>query len=178
MPELWDIYDKNRNKTGRVIEREKYEFKQGEYFIVVAALIINSKKEILITKRAATKKAEPLKWELTGGGLQSGETSLDGVLREIKEEIGLDFKPTEAIYLTEIRKDSVPADFKDIWLFKKDVKIEDITFSDKEVIDVKWVKIDEFLKMKENNEVISTIDFGIKEYKLALKKANFGNETY
>lgn len=171
MAELWDVYDKNRNKTGQVIERGIHEFKQGEYFIVVAALIINSKQEILMTKRAATKKAEPLKWEFTGGGLQSGETSLQGILREIKEEIGLTFLPEDATYLIEIRKDSVPSDFKDIWLFKKDIKIEDIKFSDEEVIDVKWVSIEEFLKMKENNEVISTIDFGIEEYELALKKA-------
>ena len=51
MVELWDIYDKNKNKTGRVAKRDVYEFKEGEYHLVVVALIINSKKEILITKR-------------------------------------------------------------------------------------------------------------------------------
>ncbi len=170
MVELWDIYDKNRNKTGRLAERDAYLFKEGEYHIVVTALIINSKKEILMTKRAPTKKKEPLKWELTGGSILAGETSLQGLLREIQEEIGLTFTPEEATFLTSIRKDKIPPDFKDIWLFKKDLKIGDIKFPDGEAIEAKWVTIEELLQMKENDETISTIDFGMEEYKLALKK--------
>ena len=81
MAELLDIYDENRNKTGRQVEREKYQLKKGEYHIVVVALILNSKNEILITKRSPDKKQEPLKWELPGGSVIAGETSLQGILR-------------------------------------------------------------------------------------------------
>lgn len=170
MVELWDIYDKNKNKTGRVAKRDVYEFKEGEYHLVVVALIINSKKEILITKRAETKKKEPLKWELTGGGVQAGESSLQGILRETSEEIGMRFTPNDAVFLKEIRKDDIPADFKDLWLFRNDLPINEIKFEDGEVIDAKWVTIDEFLQMKEDKKMISTIDFGREEYNLALKK--------
>lgn len=170
MAELWDIYDKNKNKTGKLAERGVYEFKDGEYHLVVVALIINSKKEILITKRSATKKAEPLKWELTGGGVQAGETSLQGILRETSEEIGMRFMPEDAIFLKETRKDKNPADFKDLWLFKNDSPIENIKFEDGEVSDAQWVTIEQFLQMKENKEMISTIDFGREEYNLALEK--------
>lgn len=170
MAELWDIYDKNKNKTGKLAERGVYEFKEGEYHLVVVALIINSKKEILITKRSATKKAEPLKWELTGGGVPAGETSLQGILRETSEEIGMRFMPEDAIFLKETRKDKNPADFKDLWLFKNDSPIENIKFEDGEVSDAQWVTIEQFLQMKENKEMISTIDFGREEYNLALEK--------
>lgn len=170
MAELWDIYDKNRNKTGRFAKRDAYLPKEGEYHLVVVALIINSKKEILITKRAPTKRCEPLKWELTGGSAVAGETSLEGILREVREEIGLVFKPEDATLLTTIIKHSIPATFKDIWLFKKDAKIEDIKFADGEAIESKWVTIDEFLQMKQNGEAISTIDFDMEEYELALTK--------
>ena len=170
MPELWDIYDINKNKTGRFAERGVYEFKEGEYHLVSVALIINSKKEILITKRSETKKSEPLKWELTGGSIKAGETSLQGILREMREEIGLTFTEKDAIFLKEIRKDKVPPDFKDIWLFKKDVNLEELKFTDGEVIDAKWVTIEEFSKIKENKEAVSTIDLGMEEYKLALEK--------
>ena len=170
MAELWDIYDKNRNKTGRFAERGVYEFKEGEYHLVTVALIINSKKEILITKRSENKKAEPLKWELTGGGVQAGESSLQGIIRETSEEIGMKFRPEDATLLKEIRKDKTPADFKDLWLFKNDSPIENIKFEDGEVSDAKWVTIEQFLDMKENNEMISTIDFGREEYNLALEK--------
>ena len=60
--------------------------------------------------------------------------------------------------------------FGKIKLFKKDVKIEDLKFADGEVIDAKWVTIEEFLQIKENSEMISTIDFGREEYDLALEK--------
>ena len=43
MGEFWDIYDENRVKTGRTAERDKYEFKEGEYRIVVTGIILNSK---------------------------------------------------------------------------------------------------------------------------------------
>ena len=104
------------------------------------------------------------------------------MLREIREEIGLIFSPEDAMFLTSIRRDKAPADFKDIWLFEKDLKIEDIKFPDGEAIEAKWVTIEELLQMKEKNETVSTIDFGMKEYQLALEKiikmTKFGNSTY
>ena len=43
MAEFWDIYDENRNKTGKLAERDVYEFNEGEYHIVVTGIIFNSK---------------------------------------------------------------------------------------------------------------------------------------
>lgn len=56
MAELWDVYDINRNKTGKTIERENYKFKEGEYFLITVAVIMNSKKQVLITRRSETKR--------------------------------------------------------------------------------------------------------------------------
>lgn len=171
MSELWDIYDINRKKTGRLAERETYEFKEGEYYLIVVAVIINSQKQILTAKRSEIKKREPLKWELTGGGVRAGEDSLEAIIRETKEEIGLTFKPEEAkLIKAKIKnKDNGSGAFKDFWLFKLDVEADKIKFPDKEAMDAKWVSIDEFMKMQERGEVISGIDFGKEEYELALK---------
>ena len=168
MPEMWDIYDINKNKIGKQVQRNSYQFKKGEYHIVVTAIIMNSKNEILISKRAAHKKFG-LMWECNGGSILAGETSLEGVLREIKEELGIEFLKEEAIFLKEIRRDKIPPDFKDLWLFRKDININDITFPDGESIEAKWVSIDTFLKMFENREIVPTVDFGIEEYNKALK---------
>lgn len=167
MAELWDIYDSNKKKTGRTAERGVYQFKEGEYHIVVTAIIMNSNNEILISKRAEYKKYG-LMWEGSGGSILAGETSLEGMLREIREELGIEFSKKEAIFLKEIRRDKIPPDFKDLWLFRRDIKKEEITLPDGEAIAWKWVNIDEFMKMIENNEMVPTIDFGIEEYKLAL----------
>ena len=104
MSELWDIYDINKKRVGRTAERNIYQFKKGEYYIVVTGIIINSKNEILISKRAEHKKFG-LMWECSGGSILAGETSLEGIIRELKEELGIKFSKKEAIFLKEIRRD-------------------------------------------------------------------------
>ena len=167
MAELWDIYDINKKKIGKTAERDTYQFKEGEYHIVVTGIIINSKKEILISKRAKRKKFG-LMWECSGGSILAGETSLEGIIRELKEELGIEFSKKEAIFLKEIRRDKIPPDFKDIWLFKKDIDEREIIFPDGEAIDAKWVTIDEFIQMYKNKKIVPTVDFGIDEYNKAL----------
>jgi len=168
MAELWDIYDENRNKTGKVAEREITKFEKGEFHIVVTGIIMNSKNEILISQRAPHKK-HPLVWECNGGSILAGETSLEGVIRELKEELGLEFSKEDAILLKTVKRENFKfPDFKDLWLFKKDIDIKDIEFSDGEAIDAKWVTIEEFLRMYQNGEIIKTVEFGIEEYNKAL----------
>lgn len=168
MGELWDIYDINKKKTGKFAERDVYQLKEGEYHIVVTGIILNSKNEILISKRAAHKK-HGLMWECNGGSILAGESSLEGILRELKEELGVEFSKQEAIFLKEIRRDKIPPDFKDLWLFRKDIKIEELTFPDGETIDAKWVTIEKFMDMYNKGEIVQTVDFGIEEYTQALK---------
>ncbi len=168
MEEIWDIYDTDRNKTGRTAIRGVDKLKEGEYHIIVNAIIMNSKNEILISQRAEFKEF-PLMWECNGGSILKGETSLEGVLREVKEELGLEFKAEDAIYLKEVRRDRLPPDFKDLWLFRKDVDLKDVTFPDGEAVAAKWVSIDEFIEMYENKEIVPTVDFGIEEYNMALE---------
>lgn len=168
MSEYWDIYDENRKKTDKIVERGIYEFKPGEYHIVVTGIILNSKNEILITKRAKNKRFG-LMWECNGGSVLAGETSLQGVIRELKEEVGVELKKREAIFLKEVKGGKKYPNFKDLWLFRRDVKKEEITFPDGEATDYKWVTIDEFMKMYNNKEIVPTVDFGVEEYNLALK---------
>lgn len=168
MAEMWDLYDKNKNKLGKTAERGVYKFKEGEYHIVVTGLIMNSKNEILITKRAA-HKTFPLMWECNGGSILAGETSLEGVLRELKEEIGIEFTKKEAIFLETVERDVCPADFKDLWLFRKNIDIKDVKFSDGESIDVKWVSIKEFIQMFENGEIVPTVNIGMEQLNKALE---------
>lgn len=168
MGELWDIYDINRKKTGRTAERDVYEFKEGEYHIVVTGIILNSRNEILITKRASFKKYGGL-WECNSGSVLAGETSLEGILRELKEELGISFNKNDAIFLKEVERDKAVPDFKDLWIFKKDIDINEISFPDGEATAAKWVTIEEFVQMYEKNKIVPTIDFGKEEYKLAMQ---------
>ena len=167
MAELWDIYDENRKKTGKFAEREVTMLELGkEFHIVVQGIILNSKNEILISQRAAHKNLG-LQWECNGGSILAGETSLEGILRELKEELGLEFSKKEAIFLKEIKSRRFP-NFKDLWLFRKDIDIKDVKFNDGEAIAAKWVTIEEFIEMYNKNEIVQTVDFGIEEYNKAI----------
>ena len=168
--ELWDVYDINRNKTGRVIDRHSDErLKDGEYHLVTEAVIINDKGEILVTRRAGTKGKYPLMWECTGGSCVKGEDTLQGILRELKEELGLNLKENEATFFKSLRDDKAK-DFKDIWVFRKNIQPKDIKFTDGEVIDAKFVSIDEFEKMRNNKEIVPTIDFTREDYEMCQSK--------
>lgn len=82
--ELVDVYDKNKNMTGKIIKRNDINLlNDDEYIITVHCFIINSLNQILLTQRSLSKNRGG-KWEETHGGLKSGETSILGMQRELK----------------------------------------------------------------------------------------------
>jgi mutator protein MutT len=58
------------------------------------AIIVNQDKQILIDKRLPTGLMANL-WEFPGGKIEEGETVIDCIEREIKEELGIDIKVNE-----------------------------------------------------------------------------------
>jgi len=64
---------------------------EEKQFTIVLGLIINEKGEILMPKRNQPELPEiHNKWEFPGGGIEFGETPEEALLREVKEETGLD----------------------------------------------------------------------------------------
>ena len=84
--ELWDIYDKNKVRTGRTMERNHFNLADDEYHLTVLGVIARPDGRFLITKRVMTKAWAPGWWEVSGGAAQAGEESEEAVQREIKEE--------------------------------------------------------------------------------------------
>ncbi len=62
--------------------------------------IIEKDKKVLLTKR----KVEPFKnsWCIPGGHIESSESAVEAVKREVKEEVGIDFEPEFFDYFDEI----------------------------------------------------------------------------
>lgn len=156
-------------KTGKTKFRYKDILERGECIVGVQAIIINSKNQILISQRSKLKSKGPLKWECNGGALFSNENPLDGIIREIKEELGVNLKKENAILIKTAFNGHR---FKDIFLFFKDVDIKDIKFSDEEAINAKWVTINEFTKMFDNGEIVSNVDFNKDDFEQCLKYRN------
>lgn len=165
--ELLDIYNENEEKTGKIIERQKKELlADGEYIVGAQAIIINSKGQILISKRSGLKKVYPFKWECNGGAVLMGESSLHAVIREMNEELGLELSEKSAMFYKSIKKNK---EFKDIWVFHKDIEIIDLFFLDGEVEEAKWVSIDQFEKMYDENKIVSNVDFDRIDYMECLR---------
>ena len=152
MAEKLDVYNIDKKRTGKVIERKQgVTLNNGEYIISVQCWIVNSEGKILLTQRSLNKNNGG-KWEPTGGLVVSGETSKQGIKRELKEEIGLDIEEDKIRLIKEIVEENEKLNFfRDIYLIKEDINLDELSFND-EVIDAKYVTIEEFSKMIENNE--------------------------
>ena len=97
--EFWDIYDINKRPTGRTMKRNDWCLKDGEYHLTVLGVIARPDGTFLITRRVMTKAWAPGWWEVSGGAAKAGEASYDAVLREVKEETGLDVSCAQGGYL-------------------------------------------------------------------------------
>lgn len=76
-----------------------------KFHITVKAIVIYHQK-ILILKRVRPSSDGLGYWELPGGGLEYGETPHEALIRELKEETGLDIKIIKPVYtFTAIRPD-------------------------------------------------------------------------
>lgn len=133
-----DLYDKDRNLTGEFIFKGE-PVPKGKYIIVILVMIQNSKGEFLIQKRSKQKGG---KFAATGGHVKSGQTSVEGMIDEIQEEIGLAVKSEELELLYSSREDDQDV-FFDLYYMKKDFEISDLVLQEEEVESASWKTIEE-----------------------------------
>ncbi|PIZ62319.1 hypothetical protein CO051_05540 [Candidatus Roizmanbacteria bacterium CG_4_9_14_0_2_um_filter_39_13] len=60
------------------------------YFQPVALAVIKKKDEYLFTLRVDTYKDLNGKWQIPGGGVDFGETPIEALHREVREELGIE----------------------------------------------------------------------------------------
>ena len=60
--------------------------------VSVGALIFNSQRKILLCKRSKNAKNERGCWEAPGGAVEFGETLEHAIIREMKEELGVELE--------------------------------------------------------------------------------------
>ena len=150
--ELLDIYDENRNKTGRTFVRGT-QLNAGEYRLVVHIVIFNAKGQMLIQQRTATKDVDPNLWDVTVGGCATmGDDSRSAAHRELLEELGLDIDFShERPYITI----NFESGFDDFYVFERnDIDLTELTLQASEVQNVQWATLPEILALLERGEFI------------------------
>lgn len=139
--ELWDLYDEHRHLVGTNHVRGE-ELPDNCFHLVVHVWIRNAKGQYLISQRAADRPTYPLLWECVGGSVLKGENSLEGALREVKEEVGIDLDDrTGKILFTKIRKtvgQQKYNDIMDVWLFPYDGAVSLEQATTREVAQTRW----------------------------------------
>lgn len=134
--EYWDIYDKNKQRTGRTMKRNDWCLADDEYHLTVLGVIVRPDGKFLITKRVMTKSWAPGWWEVSGGGVRAGESSKDAVIREVKEETGLDVSNADGGYLFDYHREN-PGEgdnyFVDVYRFQMDFDESDLNFEEVEI---------------------------------------------
>lgn len=158
--ETIDLYNKNKEKLGKTFVRNQDKLLENEYYLLEQAWILNDENKILLTRRSLNKSYGGM-WEATAGHVKSGETDLDGIQREVSEELGLNIKKNDFKFIKSlIRKQAI----LDVWAVKKNVTLADIKLKDDEVMDAKFVSISEFKEMLENKEIIDNLSYFIDVY--------------
>jgi len=147
--ELWDVYDEDRNLTGRT-HRRGDPLKPGERHLVVHIWLRNREGKFLLTKRAPTK-GYPNMWECTGGSALAGDDSLTAALREVREETGLTVQPQNGKMILSYQGWDW---FTDVWLFRQDFDLDAVVLQPGETCDYKWVTAEEILEMNEREEMV------------------------
>lgn len=136
--EMWDIYDENKQITGRTMKRNDWRLKDGEYHLTVLGVVARPDGKFLITKRVMNKAWAPGWWEVSGGAVMAGEKSQDAVKREVTEETGLDVSDCEPEYLFTYKRDNPGTGdnyFVDVYRFIIDFDESDVHIQESETLD-------------------------------------------
>ena len=149
--EYWDLYDRDRIRTGRT-HRRGTPMPPGVYRMVVHVCLFNARGHMLIQQRQPFKEGWPDKWDITvGGSAVAGEDSRQAAERETREELGL------AIDLSHERPKltvNFMDGFDDIYVVEREVDLHSLRLQESEVQAVRWAEREEILAMVDGGSFI------------------------
>lgn len=154
--EKLDVLNKRGEFTGIIETREECH-KKGLWHRCVYAFVIDKDSNILLQKRSANKKLWPNLWDVTvGGHVDSGEFGRQALIRECKEELGIDICDKDIKYLvgscSKTTKGKITNNqFNECYLITKDIDISKIKLQEEEVAEIKFFTKDEVLERINNN---------------------------
>ena len=150
--EIWDIYDENRRLTGRTMVRDDWSMKPGEFHISVIGAVQASDGRYLITQRKEDKPWGAGWWEFPGGGVLAGETPRQAIVREIREEVGLDVSEVPGEVAWSYKRET-PAEqnnyFMDVYRFVLDFDSQDVRVQEVEVQGFRLATAEEIAQLGE-----------------------------
>lgn len=140
--ELLDLYDEDGKKLGSTIKRG--EKPKNGYVMLSIVFIKNSHEKYLIQKTSDEKGS---KYSSTVGHVTHNEDGISTIIRELKEELGLNIVDDELQNIALAKHPKGPC-IINLYLINKDIDINTLKLQTEEVESVMWMS---------NNEIISLI---------------------
>ena len=177
MKELLDIWDASGKPTGQVLEKS-IAHQKGLFHPTVHVWFYTSTPSLLLQKRGANKETFPNLWDVSvAGHVSSGESILDGALREINEEIGLQLK-SDDLLLIDVRKNInqfsngiIDSEFQHVFLSELKTGVKDLVIQKEEVDDVRLFSFEEMeICMQQKHPEFKIVPADMSYYKFVMDK--------
>ena len=141
--EYWDLFN-DKGLHLQKIHKRGIALNPGEYHMVVSNWIRNKTGEYLIQKRTKPLRGHPNPWSCTAGAAIKGESSIEAVIRETKEEMGIKFTNSDLIQMEcTFFDDFFMVVYESAWNGESEL----LSYDPEEVAEVKWVKRSEIIEM-------------------------------
>lgn len=155
--ELWDLYNREGNKTGETWERrygKNNQIPDGRYHLVGDVLVKHKDGTFLLTKRHPDKDVYPGYWDASAGGsAQKGESPLECAKRELLEETGIKADKLELVNIS-FRDPSHSYIYS--YIAYVDCDKDSVVLQEEEAVDYRWVDEDGLLEYAESELAIKT----------------------
>lgn len=163
MREERDLYNDKLELTGKTYYKGD-TIPTGFYPMVVMIAIQNSNGDFLMQKRVPLKGGD---WGVTGGHPKHGESPYEGIITEVREELGLDIENQDII---EFDRGFDGKDCYIMYYTKMDLDISKLSIQLEELTEVKW------FSMNELNDMVNKGDLNKDQVDFFIKCSNFINK--
>ena len=139
MHEIFDIVDHEDKVIGRASRQEVH--RQGFLHRSTHLLVFDEQGRVLLQKRSIDKDTFPEKWDSSvSGHVDSGEHYDECIVREAKEEIGLDLEEVpEKLFKVEACEQTAQ---EFTWVYRT-ISPGPFTINEKEISEIRWNTRDE-----------------------------------
>lgn len=156
--EFFDVLDENGNKTGKTKLRSEVH-RDGDWHKGVHIWIINDNGEVLLQRRSAAKDSNPNMLDISSAGhLSAGDDSLNTAIKELKEELDLDVKKEDLLFIKTIKRSRrytntfINNEFDDLYIVRTNKKVKEMKLQKEEVSEVFYVPYKKLKEMYYNHQ--------------------------
>lgn len=175
MKEFLDIWDNHGRATGQVCDKN-FAHQNGLFHPTVHIWFYTFTPALLMQKRGPFKQTYPNLWDVSvAGHVSAGESILEGAVREIKEEIGLNILPSE-LKLIAVRKNVnefsngiKDCEFQHVFLSPLTLQVQELKLQTAEVQAVRLFSFDEINQcMNQNHPDYDIVPADMTYYKFVM----------